>query len=149
MDSPNAQINVSLQSLAASSFCEIPIESISCAGCSREIASAAHESEAAFIAGCRCLMCPNWYACPECAAEEAQTHRVSHLNHITYCISREDERMACDAAKAHVPMKPLAFVAESFFVPLSRMVVPALATWLQVRRCFLNSIMRARRVATS
>ncbi len=122
---------------------DIETNSSFCAGCSRNIKSTADNSDPACQAGCLCLMCPNWFVCPDCAAEHAQAHRVSHLNHITYSISDEDEtntRNTASHPEACAPMKPLAFVVDTFFAPLCRMFLPVLTLWMQVFFCTFRDL---------
>lgn len=110
-------------------------ESTHCAGCSRAAVShSASDCDAVCLAGCRCLMCPKWYACPDCADAQAQAHRVSHLNHITYYVSPEQETAARERWKLLSPIEPMAVVSQAFVLPLCRMVLPVLALWIQVRR---------------
>lgn len=111
------------------------LESICCAGCSRAAVShLASDFDAVCLAGCRCLMCPKWYACPECADAQAQAHRASQLNHITYYVLPQQETAARESWKLLVPIKPMAIASQAFVFPLCRMVLPVLALWIQVRR---------------
>jgi hypothetical protein len=140
-----ADIFVSLQGLdekqalqqasASSSSAKIELSSLeltSCSGCSRNMPPTARNADAFCVAGGRCLMCPNWYACPDCTAEQAQNHRVSHANHVTYCITRELESAAFENSTCRDPMNPFLFVAQHFFTPLFKMSLPVLAAWAQV-----------------
>jgi hypothetical protein len=134
-----ADVFVSLQALhqTSTSFSSAKIElaslePTSCSGCSRKISLTASDPDAICVAGCRCLMCPNWYACPDCAAEQSQAHRVSHVNHVTYCITRELERAALEDGVGRDPMSPFLFVARHFLTPLFKMSLPVLVDWAQV-----------------
>jgi hypothetical protein len=83
-------------------------------------------------AGCRCLMCPGWYACLACAGKEAAAHRDAHPQglHFTYCVTAEDEGDAVhDEAATLISARK--FVFESLLAPFSKMFLPTIAVFVQ------------------
>jgi hypothetical protein len=88
--------------------------------------------DATSTAGCRCLMCPGWYACLACADKEAAAHREAHPQglHLTYSVTAEDEEVAL-RNKAAPPIPEREFVIQSLIVPFSKMFIPTVAVLFQ------------------
>jgi hypothetical protein len=84
--------------------------------------------------GCRCLMCPTWYACPACSEKEAAAHRDAHPQGplFTYCVSAADEQAALPDLTMP-PIRALPFIFYSFVLPFSKMFIPCCAVIVQVR----------------
>jgi hypothetical protein len=83
--------------------------------------------------GCRCLMCPGWYACLACSEKEAAAHREAHPKglHFTYCVTAEDEQAAL-YDKSAAPISAWKFVFESLILPFFKMFIPTIAVFVQV-----------------
>jgi hypothetical protein len=84
--------------------------------------------------GCRCLMCPTWYACPACSEKEAAAHRDAHPQGplFTYCVSAADEQATLPDLTLP-PIRALPFIFHSFVLPFSEMFIPCCAVMVQVR----------------
>ena len=85
-------------------------------------------------AGCRCLICPEWFACLACANEEASRHRDAHSNevHVTYCVAPEDEQSEPDSAAVSAMIPRWTFAFDAFFWPFLKMFLPSVSVLLQV-----------------
>jgi hypothetical protein len=106
-----------------------------CCGCLAPApeATANEDTSKTSTAGCRCLMCPGWYACLACAEKEAAAHRDAHPQglHFTYIVTAEDEGAAVHD-EAATPISAREFVFESLLVPFSKMFFPTIAVFVQV-----------------
>ena len=85
-------------------------------------------------AGCRCLMCPEWFACLACADKEASAHQGAHPNeaHVTYSVAPEDEQGEPSSAAASTMIPRWAFAFEALIWPFLKMFVPSVSVLLQV-----------------
>ena len=97
-------------------------------------------------AGCRCLMCPNWFACPACAEKEALAHQAAHSNevHVTYLLSPEDEKSVLDAIAASATIPRWRFTLDSLVLPFLKMFVPCVSVLFQVAMPRLRALPAAR-----
>ncbi len=126
-----------------------PAWSTHCSGC-RALAVDARRSEGGTdvsIAGCRCLVCPDWFACDDCADKEAVAHRDAHANarHFTYRVAMDgDEFVPFGEALAEpisawkVPFNLLLWPFLKMFVPTSSVIVQVAA----VLACILPILTR-------
>jgi hypothetical protein len=83
-------------------------------------------------AGCRCLMCPDWYSCLACAQEQSVAHRDLHPGeeHVTYCVTPADEQADGDLTSMVIPR--WSFVFQSLVWPFMKMFIPCVSVLLQV-----------------
>ncbi len=97
-------------------------------------------------AGCRCFICPDWFACPACAGKEALAHQAAHPNevHVTYLLSQEDEKSVLDAISASATIPRWRFIFDSFVLPFLKMFVPSVSILIQVTMPRLRVLPAAR-----
>jgi hypothetical protein len=90
-------------------------------------------------AGYRCLMCVNWYACLNCAEEEASKHRNMYPNeaHPVYCVT-EDQENFLQIDLETPDFDNMYFIFESLVFPFLKMFIPCFSILIQVpSRCAL------------
>jgi hypothetical protein len=81
-------------------------------------------------AGCRCLICPEWFACLSCAESEEAAHKHQHANHVTYRVTLEHEQST--AARELRSFPRLKFTFEALFLPFLKMFIPCVSVLVQV-----------------
>jgi hypothetical protein len=80
--------------------------------------------------GCRCLICPEWFACLSCAEREEAAHKHQHANHVTYRVTLEHEQYT--AACALQSFSRFKFTFEALFWPFLKMFLPCVSVLVQV-----------------
>jgi hypothetical protein len=107
-----------------------------CAGCSAPAPESSPESMLGnrSMAGCRCLMCPDWYSCLACAQEQRVAHRDMHPSeeHVTYCVTPADEQAEADGDLSSTIIPRWSFVFQALLWPFLKMFVPCVSVLLQV-----------------
>jgi hypothetical protein len=87
-------------------------------------------------AGCRCLMCLDWYSCLACAQEQRAAHRDLHPSeeHVTYCVTPADEQAEVDGDLTSTIIPRWSFVFQSLVWPFLKMFIPCVSVLFQVCR---------------
>jgi hypothetical protein len=95
-------------------------------------------------AGCRCFMCPEWFACPSCSEKEAAAHQQAFPDevHVMYSVDPVDEQYFLDNETTSHGISPWGFAFKSFVWPFLKMLMPSISVLLQVliiRICALTT----------
>ncbi len=85
-------------------------------------------------AGCRCLLCPDWFACLACAEKQVAAHQAAHPDevHVVYCVATADEQSMLDSEATPPVISRWSFAFEAFVWPFLKMFLPCISVLLQV-----------------
>ena len=86
-------------------------------------------------AGCRCLVCPDWFACLACAEKQVAAHQAAHPDevHVVYCVATaDDERCMLDSEATPLVISRWSFAFTAFVWPFLKMFLPCISVLLQV-----------------
>ncbi len=105
-----------------------------------------HESCQRSFAGSRCLMCPEWFACPTCSEKQAIAHQEAFPDevHVMYTVDPGDEQFMINNEAASANITPWVFAFQTFVWPFFKMFMPSISVLLQVLMpffCLLTTLL--------
>jgi hypothetical protein len=127
-----------------------PVWQTHCSGC-RAPAVDARSSEGSTnvsTSGCRCVVCPDWFACDNCAGTEAAAHRDAHPNerHFTYRVATDGDAFVPFGEALTAPISAWKVSFKLMLWPFLKMFVPTSSVIVQVVAAHTSAFCRFSRV---